>query len=578
MRSINFTFLFIFLSYLVACGGTSTGNNNENHLIDPSTIVVPPENISTNHEGTKDSFSIFIDSQQGYTTKWDQIAGPLTFFTVKDQNTLEYVSPNVSKNQRVIFSVKITKNNVPTETRYFAIDVKNRPILPLTSAPDPNVFSNANYRKHTKDNKPVDQNGIPLFIQNNKEYYYPVSIGAYAYDLYNNYTHSNNDKVLKKFLNVATWLKDNCIYTKYGFCSYRSHFPLANYKLTNDWTTAMGQGQAISSLIAAHYLTGDNSYGQVAYDAVSAFQYPISAKGLAADFNGHTWYEEYGSEEMPTHVLNGFLFALSGVRSFNKAYNENYAQQIFDTGVNSLKDNLHLYDFNHTSRYDYSPLNQLASTKTGPDSYHELHIFQLAWLYQLTQDNFFKDYAQLFLKQDMGSITSVPVFQEKSQEILSIEASHTIDKVNFGTDKLIDANWTWKNYWSTYKFPATLNVTINENILDEGVLEKIIITSVTKDDFPQSFDLYEITASGTKNIIKSNITLENTPLLQYSHNTGNNVSYTVVFDLNVTITSNKLLLEFSNTHSGIIKLRELDIQYPRESLMKDIINRYQQNF
>lgn len=218
----------------------------------------------------------------------------------------------------------------------------------------------------------------------------------------------------------------------------------------------MAQGQAITSLIAAHQITGDESYGQVAYDAIAAYLYPLSEKGLKSDFNDGIWYEEYGSVELPSHVLNGFMFSLSGVYDFIQIYDEPFAKEVFDSGVDGIVKNIDLFNFNFnfTSRYDFSSLNQLASVNQQPDGYHELHIFQLGWLSKVSQESKLKDYAHLFLKQDMGGIKSVYKYSQSSKEITAIEASHTLNSEIFGTDNLTDAFWTVYNHWSSNQFPV----------------------------------------------------------------------------------------------------------------------------
>jgi hypothetical protein len=146
---------------------------------------------------------------------------------------------------------------------------------------------------------------------------------------------------------------------------------------------------------------------------------------------------------MPANVLNGFLFALSGLHHFNEVYGENFLSYVFNTGIDSLAKNITLYDFDFTTRYDYSPSKQLASTKGGPDIYHEIHIYQLAWLYLVTGNTDIKTASHQFSKQNMSGIQSFyTALKEKSKEIQSVVASHSINSVNYGTDKSSDANWT----------------------------------------------------------------------------------------------------------------------------------------
>lgn len=481
------------------------------------------------------------------------------------------VMPMVSKDTNVTLRLKNNQQDQDSEHQRVSFTILNTELKKQLIAPAPNVFSSSGIAKH--DSKKKDSSGVPLLEVSGTDYYYPVHIAQYAYDLYNNYYHTHDADILDKFITNANWLKQNCIYTKYGFCSYRAEFPLESYNVFSDWTTAMGQGQAISSLIAAHYLTGDSDYAETALAALSAFAYPISEKGLRADFEGVWWYEEYGSEDSPAHVLNGFIFALSGIKDFVDIYDLELAKNIFAIGISSLKARIHLYDFSFTSKYDHSHLNQLASAKGGPDIYHELHIFQLGWLYNVTGEDIIKKYTEKFLMQDMGGLKSIGgPFYRASREFAKIKASYSTDPENYGESYLYDANWTWNRYWSSHRFPVDLELTLNSDILEEGKLLNFSFTSVSIKDLPNTISLYEIDENGLEYLIKENIAVDKNSV--YEHETGGYKSATVVQALDVPVKYHKIKLRIHGTDSGSVKLRELDIHYPRPTLLEKIINYY----
>ncbi len=566
----------IYLFLLIAC--LLSGCGGSNNTVSPpvlTTIIttIAPNEISTVVENTTATLTLQVEADGDFKTQWQLISGPATFFQSQTKNSLTFISPNVEKEQ--IISIKAVVTGAPQSSKEFTwtISIKNKPLTAIINKPEPNVFSSANLDKHLKLKK--DALGIPLLTVKGIDYYYPVSIAAYSYDLYNSYYKTGSNAVLTKFITNATWLRDNCIYTQYGFCSFRAHFPITDYKLVNDWTSAMAQGQAISSLIAAYYITQDKSYEKVAYDALIAFLYPLKVKGLTADFNGVTWFEEYGSTQMPAHVLNGFIFSLSGIRSFVKAYDNDLAKKLFNTGVNSLINNIDLYDLNFTSRYDYSPLQQISSEKgTPPDGYHELHIFQLAWLFKITHIEKIQTFANKFLAEDMSGVNIVPKLYKPSVEIQNITASYSALPLKYGVNKLTDANWTWNKYWLADKFPVDLTLTLNKNILNTKILNQLVITSVSPKDFPNQFDLISVDNNGDESTLRSNITLANTNNIAFTHNVNGYNSYTVTFDLKQPITSNKLIIRINKATSNKVKIRELDIQYPREKLFKKIMAFY----
>mgnify|MGYP000158869816 FL=1 len=563
----------LFLSALVTLSACNGSNDEELVVNDELNIEIVSPEVPL-EEGMARAISINTNTTAPYTVAWVQESGPKSYFTVEDDGTLNLVTPNINEATSIEFSAVVIKDNQQSNKSTVRFDITNREFSALTSAPKPNVFSNANYTKH--EGKKFDSAGIPLTTRDEGDFYYAVAIAAYGYDLYHAYLTSEDDKqeLLTKFLAVADWLKDNCEYTEYGFCSYRTEFEIDTYKLTSGWTTAMGQGQALSVLVAAHYLTGNEDYAQVAFDALSAFLYPLEEKGLTADLDGDTWYEEYGSVEMPNHILNGFLFALSGVYDVKRNYNDSISSHVLNVGINSLVNNIHKFDWHFTSRYSFGPLFQLASTIKGPDAYHELHIFQLAWLYYISGEERIKEYAGKFLAQDMAGIKTMRPFYEQSKKIHDISASSTINSTDFGVDRVFDGYWTIRNYWSSYRFPVDLALSLNEDVKTVGKLDKVVLTSISKQDFPSSFSLIEVTENGAEKILKENISIENTPTFEYSHEVGGYDSYTVTFDVSLPITENTLIIRIFGTDDGIVRLREVDVQYSRSNVLEQIVEFY----
>lgn len=543
-------------------------NNGENEII---SFEIHEAAVDM-EEGRQQFLSYTADTIEEYEVSFEQLTGTKAFIEAKN-NQIHFIVPSVAKDELIQIKINLRTESGKLAESSIEFNALNTVLPQLETMPEPNVFSSGNVEKHFY--KPFDSAGIPLTARAEGEFYYPVSIAAYAYDYYSYYNKSREEEALDKFLVVATWLRDNCVYTEYGFCSYRSYFPIESYKLTTDWTTAMGQGQAISSLIAAHYLTGDDSFAQVAQDALSAFLYPVEVKGLVADFDGQTWFEEYGSEEMPAHVLNGMFFSLSGVRDFVKNYKTKLADDIFAVGTESVKKNIHLFDHKYTTRYDYSPLMQFASSKKGPDAYHELHILQLGWLYNVTGEQVLLDYTHEFLKQDMAGIKLINSrIYDKSIEILALEASNTFDAEKLGTNKAIDGYWTYNRYWASYEPTVDLTLTVNEDIIKGGKLDRVVMTGVFPKDLPQSFDVYEVLATGEEVLLKENIKLDDFKDTGYSFEVGGYYSHTVVFDVFVPVTTNKILLRLTTSDTGLLKIRELDIHYPRPELLEELLTLY----
>jgi hypothetical protein len=136
-----------------------------------------------------------------------------------------------------------------------------------------------------------------------------------------------------------------------------------------------------------HSHSDDEKYRSAAEKAFVALTRPVSEGGvLFEDLSEHNeknlWIEEY-LVNPPTHILNGFMWALWGVFDFWLARSDASAKQIFDRGVETLVRNLPRFDTGYWSLYEQSGtgLKMLASP-----FYHRLHIVQLRVMSMLTGD------------------------------------------------------------------------------------------------------------------------------------------------------------------------------------------------
>jgi len=270
-KCVNMLIKFVFVCLLlgvVSCSTQSLDPIQDFYISEQSITEIKEFDFGVIKLASKNPDNFTFEIEQGHRNP--------RYNTLIQDSEIHFIAPSVNSNKKITFKVKINNEQGYVGSLDGEINIENRIVEPQNIVPKPNIFSNMNIVKH--HSKVLDPIGVPLYVKDSETYYSPVSVAQYAYDLYSHYNRFQTQETLDKFLVVATWFRDNCVYTQYGFCSYRSEFSLDTYKLTTYWITTMGQGQAISSLVAAHYLTGDDGYPEVAYDAVSAFLYPISVK------------------------------------------------------------------------------------------------------------------------------------------------------------------------------------------------------------------------------------------------------------------------------------------------------------
>lgn len=225
--------------------------------------------------------------------------------------------------------------------------------------------------------------------------YNPNAVAQQALGYYDQYLDNPEQMTLEAFLTQANYflkhgriVSDDVLLWEYNF-----PFEMRNY-LRAPWRSALAQGQAISVLIRAHQLTGDERYAEAAHQGYRAFYYNARDHegGVLDDQNGFIWLEEY-IVKPPNHVLNGFIWALWGVRDYTVYFKNSHAQDLWEECLKTLEANLNNYALGYWTSYDW-PQGYNKNLPIMPSSvyYQKLHSIQMLGMYNLTGNNLFLDY------------------------------------------------------------------------------------------------------------------------------------------------------------------------------------------
>ena len=238
-----------------------------------------------------------------------------------------------------------------------------------------------------------DARGIPLLDYHGSVglQYNPIAIAQYGLGNYNLYRRTDESGRRNKFLCVADWLLENLEKTPYGTRVWNHHFDW-EYRdtLKAPWYSSLSQGQGLSLLVRAHKDTAHGSYLSAAEDVFETFTKDVEEGGVSfTDDKGYVWFEET-IVEPPTHILNGFIWAIWGVYDYFIYTGDHRALDLFNLSIKTLKDNLSHFDAGFWSLYEQSGtrLKMLASP-----FYHDLHIVQLKVMYKLTNEPVFDHFA-----------------------------------------------------------------------------------------------------------------------------------------------------------------------------------------
>ena len=237
---------------------------------------------------------------------------------------------------------------------------------------------------------PFDDAGIPLLDYRGElgRQYNPIAVAQYGLAAYNQLRRSDESQWRDKVVAVADWLAGNLEPNVHGVPVWHHHFDW-EYRdtLRAPWYSGLAQGQGISLLVRAHLETGEARYLEAAGRAFEPMCLTVPQGGVIhVDERGDKWIEEY-IVDPPTHILNGFLWGVWGVRDLAMVTSRPDAKELWEASVKTLSRNLETYDNGFWSLYEHSGtrLKMVASP-----FYHSLHIVQLRVMARLTDDPVFE--------------------------------------------------------------------------------------------------------------------------------------------------------------------------------------------
>lgn len=260
---------------------------------------------------------------------------------------------------------------------------------------------------------PFDGDGTPLLHYHGAigAQYNPIAIAQYGLARYNAFLETGDDADRAAFLRQADWLVRNLRANEHGARVWMHDFDW-EYRsgLRAPWYSGLAQGQGLSCLARASRLTGDQRYMDAARDAFDALARDIREGGTCHwDADGNVWIEEY-LVDPPSHILNGFMWALWGVHDHALLTGDARARDLFRDGARTIVENLDLFDTGWWSLYD-SPEGRLLNPASP--FYHSLHVVQLNVMHRLTGHDAFRARASKWDAYQRGSVNRTRALAHK---------------------------------------------------------------------------------------------------------------------------------------------------------------------
>lgn len=270
----------------------------------------------------------------------------------------------------------------PSPFRVAAYDIRTLPweALPLNGM--------SLMRLRTPPNS--DRDGIGYKVVNGKNYYSPGNVASEGIRFVDSYVRTGNPAYLDRArvraakLQQLGFIRNGGLFIPYGFDYPAEHLPAP-------WVSAYAQGLSLSLFVRLFRATGEYRYVDLAQAVFRSFRTlgPRTRPWCSYVSNNDLWLEEYPSSR-PTHVLNGFNFALFGLYEYERLTRDPAARQLLEGALATMRrravgyrvpGDISLYDLVHRTQHAH---------------YHEIHIWQLRDLAAISGDRYFSDLANLF--------------------------------------------------------------------------------------------------------------------------------------------------------------------------------------
>lgn len=248
------------------------------------------------------------------------------------------------------------------------------------------VYSDRLFLEHQE----FDARGVPMKryrVQGSQ--YNPLFVAWWG--LVNLQWHLRGDArgSLDRFFVQVEWLKSAAIERADGAVVWPVPFDWQEgfCALKAPWISAMYQAVAVSTLVRAYRLTGEDRLLSLSRHAVEVFRAGIEAGGVRTREGDGVLYEEYPGYPLP-RVLDGFLFSLLGLYDLYAETGDLEVHRLFTDGVEGLRRTIRFWDYRGKWSW-YGSHGYLC-----PPHYHALNQALLAIVSRLCGDRALAEQAE----------------------------------------------------------------------------------------------------------------------------------------------------------------------------------------
>ena len=207
---------------------------------------------------------------------------------------------------------------------------------------------------------------------------FPIAIFQYGLGAYDLFLETNKKEYFSMFENAAFWAFNNQEKNG-GWVTFK-------YESKNNPYSSMAQGEGASLLLRYFYETKNDDYLEKAKKAIEFMKKDINDGGCTLYEDDGVYLKEFPEKPL---VLNGWIFSLFGVYDYYLVSKDQDIIDFFNKSIKSMKQVIDKYDLGYWSKYDINK-------KIASPFYHNLHISLLNVLFDLTNEDIFKQYSEKF--------------------------------------------------------------------------------------------------------------------------------------------------------------------------------------
>jgi heparosan-N-sulfate-glucuronate 5-epimerase len=221
----------------------------------------------------------------------------------------------------------------------------------------------------------LDETGVPYYTLNDfPNGYYATMIAQYALAQWNVYLKTGEEESKKAFMTQAEWLVAHESRVSHDAGGWPFPLPSRDYFAAAPWLSALIQGNAISVLVRAYILTGEDIFLQVARRAVRTFELDIHNGGVSTSIDNDGIFFEEVAVYPAAHILNGYIFSLFGLYDYVSVTSDTRIARLIDRSLAAMHVIIDAYDLGYWSSYDF------LYKSPAPRFYHDQHSVLLVAL------------------------------------------------------------------------------------------------------------------------------------------------------------------------------------------------------